>query len=542
MTFKTFVKTAKATGKIPDSEKDIASSLCQYSGITWSSDTAISYLKKDNRIPRLNWDLFDEAGFIRYFREKTSDTWLDMQKGFADLDEYNVISQDTKEPDIFYQNLLSLFYKIFRVVPITLRHILPERPVLIGRTTELQRITNIFKESNYAILSGMGGIGKSQIALAYAHTLTETNGWIIQHIICENGDSLRKSVMRLQFDGLPKFGSTGGEDNFRSIIRRLQRRQRRVLIVLDNFNHPFTQEDLKAYQELIECGSHVHVLLTSRTALIENKQHIVQIQSLDDTSLRKLYEYYRFEDISDHKNYIDKNQNSLKELFSLVENHTLAVILLAKLAGNNFLCEDELCRLLKSNMNPTMENVQITKDGVEQETTLNGTLKKLFSISQFSEAEKDIMRDMSIMPLNGVKIDLFEKLTDHSRKDLLSLKRNHWIILDEEVLSIRLHPLICETMLSIDEIKPLQEYCILFQKKVIAKRKLTQPGTSEWHKLSQIAACTQFEILKGDPLFDRLNDEYREPLFSLHWIMSKYSDSLYGGQPMSDESNMMNDT
>ena len=541
MMFKDFIQTVKDAGKIPDNLDDIASKLCQYSNITWNSATAISY-RKGRRTPRLDWEAIDEAGFIQYFREKTSGTWLNMQKTFADLDEYNVICQDIKEPDVFYQDLLSLFYKMLRVVPITLRNILPERPVLIGRETELQRIADIFEWSNHAILSGMGGLGKSQIALAYAHTLNKSNGWIIQHIICEDGDSLRKSVMRLQFDGLPESKKTDSKDNFKLIMRRLQRRQKCVVIVFDNFNHPFTQEDRAAYQELIGCGSHVHVLLTSRNALIENKQHIVHIQSLDNVSLRKLYEYYRFEDTSDHKNYLDKNQNSLEELFSLVENHTLAVILLAKLAGNNFLREDELCRLLKSNMAPTVENTHITKDGVEQETTLSGMLKRVFSISQFSEAEKNIMRDMSIMPLSGVKIDLFEKLTGHSRRDLLSLKRNHWIILDEEILSIRLHPLICETILSIAETKPPQEHCILFLKRVIARRELTQSGTSEWYKLSQIAACIQFEIIKGDSLFDRLKDEYRGYLFSSHRIMSKYSDSLYDDQLMSYESNRMNDT
>lgn len=68
----------------------------------------------------------------------------------------NLLERTRQPPAISSKNISS-----------ELRHILPEKPLLFGRETEMGEITDAFNKGNYAIITGIGGIGKSQVALAY---------------------------------------------------------------------------------------------------------------------------------------------------------------------------------------------------------------------------------------------------------------------------------------------------------------------------------------------------------------------------------------
>lgn len=516
MTLKDFLETVKTAGKIAGSQKEIAYDICSAAGIEVSENTIDKWITQKERIPRLKNDSIDQAGFLRYFKEHTRSTWQNIQEKFGEKDEYGFINRNTKNPIIFYRSLLALFYDVLRLVPISLRHILPNTPPIFGRENELKRIGEIFTSNNYAIITGIGGIGKSYIALAYAHRLNKESGWVIQHIICENSDTLRTAISKLQFDNFSvntKTKPKNEEDNFDCIITNLKKCINPTLIILDNFNHSLTLNERKDFEKLKNCDP-VHFLITSRNTLNQNKQHIIHTLPLDDDSLLMLYKYHRFEDFTEHYDYFDSRKNDLDKLFTLVEKHTLMIALLAKLAVRCSLSEASIYELINDNLKLPSEEINITKDSMPTENSINVILKKIFDISQLTDNQKSIMRYMSLTPLTGVGIDLFEELTSHSRNEIRSLVNSCWIIQNEETFEIRLHPLVYNIIQELDDSRPSRELCLGFHNDVVTAQDRFPNNSYEWHMCDRIAIsslCTFHDIYITYPLNQFFN--YYENIF-----------------------------
>lgn len=510
MTLKDFLETVKTAGKIAGSQKEIAYDICSEAGIKVSENTIDKWITQKNRIPRLDDGSIDNAGFIRYFNSHTKSTWQNIQEKFGEKDEHGFINRNTKNPIIFYRSLLVLFYDVLRLVPVSLRHILPNTPPVFGRENELKRIATIFTTSNYAIITGIGGIGKSYTALAYAHSLSEESGWIIQHIICETSDNLRTSISKLQFDNFSTNAITtpeNEEENFDNIIANLKKCINPTLIILDNFDHSLTPDERKDFEKLKKCDS-IHFLITSRNTLKQDKQHVVHTLPLDDDSLLMLYKYYRFKDFTEHKNYFDSQKDILNKLFTFVEKHTLMISLLAKLSERCSLSEASIYELLNDNLSLPSEEINITKDTMPIENSINGILKKIFDISQLTTDEKSIMRYMSLMPLAGVDIDLFEKLTSHPRNKIHALVNSGWIIKNEETFAIRLHPLVRNVIQEFDNCLSSTRLCQVFYRHVASFRDSLPKDSHEWQMSNRIfdsSLASFFDIHINRQLNDYFN-------------------------------------
>lgn len=493
MTINEFFQTLKDAGQLPGKKEEIACDLCESSGMNFSLDTTHKWMTDEKRMPRRSKLSIDNEGFIRYFEIHTRSTWPDIQEKFSEIDEHFFINRSTKNSIIFYRSLLALFYDVFRLVPNSLCHNLVSIPIVFGRKKEVKYLAEIFTTDNYAIITGIGGIGKTYVALAYARSLMEEGGWTIQRIICEDSDTIRTSVNKLQFDSLSiniKRPQRNEEECFNYILADLKKCIAPTLIILDNLNHPLTPDERKDFEMLKNCGRHIHFLITSRNTLNQDKQHIVHTLPLDDVSLLTLYKYHRFNDFDDHKNYFDNCKNTLNKLFTLVEKHTLMITLLAKLPERCSLSEDRIYKLLSDNLSLPSEAINILKDGVSIENSINIILKKVFDISQLSDIEKSVMRYMSLMPLAGIGTDLFEELTSHSRNEIRSLVNSCWIIRNEETFVIRLHPLIYTTIHSLADSHPSKEFCFDFIQRVVAMRDQFPKNHDEWHMYNKIAAST----------------------------------------------------
>lgn len=530
MTLNLFFKTVKKAGNIFGSMESIAENLYKYLEAPFG-ESLISESLKGRRNLKLGDVSINEAEFLRFFQERTKSTWRDLQSEFAKIDEDGFIDGATNDRDKFYKSLFNLFCELHRLVPITLRHNLPEKPLLFGREPELGQIASMFETDNYIILTGIGGIGKSHVASAYAHVLNESGEWKIQRIICEDSDTLRDAIVKLQFDGMAdkmidsrkngRISSMNIEESFRKRVIALKNYQQPTLIILDNLNRPFEPNDREDFQELIQCGEHVRVLITSRNALVHDKQRVLRIQPLNNDLLLDLYMYHRFEDHHTHESYLAEHRNILEKMFDLVEGHTLMITLLAKLPERCFLSENEIYARLNDGLNIPKENIHVKKDGIYFETTVKEIIKKLFDISLLSDDEKSIMRYMSIMPMEGIKPELFKEITKCSKNNIISLRDSNWIITNEETFKIRLHPLICETILSFEETRPTEEIC-KGVKDIIDNK--VDDLIQDVHALQKInvniAAKIYFPLIKN--LCNCLKDEYKDNIMGLNRCVKVY--------------------
>ena len=487
MTLHTFIETIQTAGDIPGSLEGIAIELYRCSGMN-CSDSTISAAVYGKRSQKYDGPL-NELGFIRYFEERTISTWPKMQEAFGKLDEYGLIDRDTKDRNVFYESLLVQFYDIIRLVPVSLLDILPQKPLVFGREIELKQLDDIFETSNYAILTGVGGIGKSCVALVYAHTLKKNGNWTVQHVIYEIDDTLQTAILKLQFNGLtdtPKDKKNADKENLNRRIDSLKNSAKHILIVLDNLNRPFTAEDFDMFERLTKCGNHVRILISSRNTLVDDKQCRVHLDPLDDDALLEFYAYHRFENADDHKDYIVQHKDILMKLFLIVEKHTLMIELIAKLPNRLFEDEYKIYDRLSRDRSIPSDEIVIKKDGKTIKASSKGLIKILFGCSHLTDDEKSIMRYLSIMPANGIDIKLFEGLTRCSRREILGLKKSHWIIMDEEKLTIRLHQLVREAIFSFDDTEPTTKNCAELFKYIRKKRDEFEEGSLAWRTHEEI--------------------------------------------------------
>lgn len=567
MTIDNFIKTIKKSGKMKISLKKLSLDIFSSLNLTQSEETADKW-RKTNTSPN-DISEIDPDGFIDYFETKTKSTWKSIQEAFGEIDKKNnFINRNTSDVKIFFRSLLTLFYETLRIDYVSLRQILPPEPTIYGRREEMAQIEDIFEKHNFALLTGIGGIGKSYMASAYAHKLWESGGWTVQHIICEDSDTLRNSVNKLQFDILTEKSKTKVETNqdiFNQKVDILKKIFKPTLIILDNLNKPFTPSDWDDFKKLTNCGHHIQVLITSRHKWLHDSQNIVDILPLDNDALYDLYAHHRFEDSSDHSKYITEHEDVLNKLFALVENHTLMVTLLAKLPNSILADEQEIYNRLEMDLNLPTEKATVRKDGVEIEGNVMEIAKRIFDISQLTDEEKTIMGYMSIMPLMGIEFELFEELTDYTSNKINRLIRNHWIIRNEETFWIRLHPLISETIINsiISEKNQNRDknnaaefmnrvYKNEFFTRIITMRKEGDGDpikNLKWHTLNKICASyvskIAFPLMYYSPIiifengnfFDFVIDEYKDAFISINQIIKKYANSDIS----TDDSQMEND-
>lgn len=532
MDLNTFFTIINKAGRIPGTRsiKTIAGDLFEAAGITATSSAIDSWLKKGAKSKRngdFTGQIIDDSGFIEYFAKNTSGTWQDMQKAFCELDNYNLINRDTKDSEIFYKSLLSLFYELLRLVPVSLCYSLPEKPQLIGREMEIGQISEVFETSNYIVLTGIGGIGKSNVALAYAHLLNKNDDWIIQHVICENSDTLRSVINKLRFENLvEKRGNI--DNNFDLRLKALKNQHKPVLILLDNLDRPFADTDYEDIKKLSSCGHNIRFIITSRNALLSDKKNIIHITPLDHDSLTKLYVFHRFEEAFNHDDYIADHKDILEKIFALINEHTLMTILLAKLPERSHLDEYKIYNLLYHYLNLPSDPIRISKDELVFENSINEIIKQIFDISQFTDKEKSIMMYMSLVPFDGINSNLFTKLTGYSRNEMNNLRKSHWLMLDSKSLNIKLHPLIYNAITSFNETTPSSKICTEFCQIVKVQRDKLNEEDSEWHSFNKIIACvaTRFMFPKivhtPNNLFDHLKDEYQNPIREINNILLEY--------------------
>lgn len=167
-------------------------------------------------------------------------------------------------------------------------HNLPSYPSdFIGRTEDVSALASLLRNNRMTSVVGVGGAGKTRLAIAAASTLLAEfpNGvYFIELASLTRGQSICAAIRSAL--GLAE-GATTDQQDARDLGALL--RERRTLLVLDNCEHLGTAPALVAEQLLLDAPA-LHVLATSRSPLEVAAEALWNISGLTPADAAGLFE------------------------------------------------------------------------------------------------------------------------------------------------------------------------------------------------------------------------------------------------------------
>ena len=257
---------------------------------------------------------------------------------------------------------------------------------LIGRDDVLERVrTMLDSEKSVALVSGLGGIGKSAVMAQICNNIMteDRKDTYVAWITCS--DSFIDDLLTIRQPlGIPK--ELKREEVYEAIIRKLQILQGTLYLFLDDMVRMPDEEELGTYNAL---RPNVHVMITSR-------HEIKGIPYVDLHELKKnpvvemFYDYYG-KDMK--KEYVEDAWEIINS--DSVRNHTLLVELLAKAAGASFGTLADFRRKLEENGFLDVSNHRFDT-GRFDNNTIKEIVARLYDISELTEEQQRVMRLFSI--------------------------------------------------------------------------------------------------------------------------------------------------
>ncbi len=148
----------------------------------------------------------------------------------------------------------------------------------VGRQLELSEVTNLLGHNECRLLSvvGVGGVGKTRLALQAAHQQLE-NGGFVDGVVFVPLEALTDTAsIPAVVAGALGLDLSGGEDAGSVVVRFLA--EKRLLLVLDNFEQLL--EGISFVRELIDRCPGLKLLITTRERLNLEAEWVFEVEGL----------------------------------------------------------------------------------------------------------------------------------------------------------------------------------------------------------------------------------------------------------------------
>ena len=261
----------------------------------------------------------------------------------------------------------------------------------MGREEEIQQIHGAFKNGTKAVfLHGIGGIGKSTLAVAYA--LSHKNDYDTI-LFCRYKNSLVELLDDL-VDEIQNFECYTTEERQTEGRRKLKHLlDKDTLLIVDNFDvakdkDPYLHQFLKLNSRL---------LFTTRTNFEDQlpKSSVqVEVSALPYKQLEAL-----FAGISGIVLNTAEKQQCLAKLLKSIDYHTYITELLARQIVSSGWSLELLTRKVQDGLNglTSAEKVLSTKDDHPSKRTIPEGLRVLFNLAALDEHSKQVLRNMYLL-------------------------------------------------------------------------------------------------------------------------------------------------
>ena len=388
-------------------------------------DDSISDAKKKNLTP-----LYKPASSRLLFLAKLISFGMERQ----------FIKRNTKNQKLLAGGALSpivLDYIMDSEVPKPCRH-------FIGRDKELEELYTMLEENRHVFLCGIAGIGKSELAKAYAKRYIKQYTNILY---VEYTGNLHQDITDMDFiDDLPE---STEQERFQRHNRFLRSLKSDTLLIIDNFNVTATQDSFLSVVLKYRC----QILFTTRSKLDE--YCTLPLKEIEDmNALLQLASAFYSE--------ADAYRATVEKIIETVHSHTFAVELAAKLLENGISTPDQLLTRLqveKASFH-NEDKIKIIKDGQSSKATYYNHIHTLFSLYTLSLKQQDIMCNLCFLPSTGISARIFAKWLELPTLNEINDLIETGFVQTTTRRTISLHPMIQEITLS--ETKPSVSSCHTF--------------------------------------------------------------------------------
>ena len=313
-----------------------------------------------------------------------------------------------------------------------------------GRDNELSELHNVLELHSKVFVNGIAGIGKSELAKAYAAAYKKSYTNILYFTY---GGSLQEMIADMDFaDDMP---SDDSKMRFKKHNRFLRSLKDDTLIIIDNFNTTTAKEATLDVVMKYNC----RVIFTTRSRV--EIGHTFELNEISDleTLLSLSGKFY-----SD----TDNERETVTNIIETVHKHTLSVELSARLLQKGMLEPNEvLKKLSECTVNPeTTDKISVTKDGISSKATYYNHIQTLFSLYLLDEEMQSVMRCMTFIPIDGVRSKLFARWLGLSDMNVVNDLIELGFIKNNTADKVSLHPMVQE--IAVADLKPSVTNCRVF--------------------------------------------------------------------------------
>lgn len=362
-----------------------------------------------------------------------------------------------------YQSAEALMEKLDELLPLAdpkapylIGNLPPALSSFVGRRGELTDTHRHLQEQGKLFLSGIGGIGKSELAKQYAQQFHQAYDTVVfarctdtlESMFADDGNVPIAHVSLYAGETLPQY-SRRKRTFWKSLCTE------RTLLIVDNLNDP---ED-PLLPELLQLNC--RVLITTRADASQLGQPQLTVGILTEpTEIEAVFQNACRQELT------QEDWPAVREMIRLVDSHTMAVELLAKQMRAAGLTPGEMLERLKIRgiSGSGHEKIRSGKDGDFARRDAFDHIRVLFQVADLSAEQQLVLMNMSLLPYTGItKRRMREWCGWEDYEALNQLVETGWVKEDPTGI-ISLHPLIAEV--AMEKVKEQAENCGQFLRSV----------------------------------------------------------------------------
>lgn len=304
----------------------------------------------------------------------------------------------------------------------------------VGRKSELQQMEAQFSShQNKMFLVGMGGVGKSEIAKKYCDEYSDRYDvilWVAYSTnLCQT--VINDFAFPIQGVNRSEHPEMSDEQYFQHKVKILKEiADGRVLIIIDNMD-VLEDPDLQTF-----CGGSYSVLFTTRFHGLADNIPELEVQGITD--MQEMFELFQAEYPRELE---DDEPEIVDEILKMLNGHPLSIRLVASAMKSGRIRPEAMLELLQNG------SVEMKNQSMKAADIIFGRLRQVFSLAALSEDEIYYLKNLSLMPLQGIKVEKLYKHCNLNNYDINDeLVRKSWIIYNSASDEVHLHPLVAELM------------------------------------------------------------------------------------------------